>query len=116
MRKVELHDLKFHAFHGVGAEERRMGGKYSVTVVMDVDFSAAEESDALTDTLNYEAAYHVIRTEMETPSQLIEHVAGRIVKQLRKEFRQIQSIEVRLTKYTPPVEGMDGHASVTIRE
>lgn len=116
MRKIELHDMMFHSFHGVSEEERKTGGEYIVSVTMEVDFSAAEESDQLDDTLDYEGVYNVVREEMEIPSKLIEHVAGRIIKRLRKEFSKIQTIEIRLTKLNPPVEEMTGSASVILKQ
>jgi dihydroneopterin aldolase len=63
------------------------------------------ESDNVKDTLDYAAVYRLVQREMAVPSQLLEHVAGRIVSALQNEFPQIMSIDLWLTKVTPPMGG-----------
>ena len=46
---------------------------------------------------------------MKIHSQLLEHVIGRIISRLEKEFPEITFIKIRLTKTNPPMQGeMDG--------
>jgi dihydroneopterin aldolase len=42
---------------------------------------------------------------MTQRSRLIEHVAGRIVQALRSELPLAQRVEVRVTKFAPPIDG-----------
>ena len=61
------------------------------------------QSDEVGDTLNYAALYEVVKTEMMQPSNLLEHVAGRIVSSIEKRFPQVISIDLELTKQNPPM-------------
>ena len=46
---------------------------------------------------------------MAIPSQLLEHVIGRIISKINKKFPQVSFIKVKLTKTNPPMKGeMDG--------
>ena len=63
------------------------------------------ESDKLEDTVDYCAVQQIAEREMAIPSKLIEHVGRRIVKALREELQLAKSIEMKLTKLSPPIGG-----------
>ena len=100
---IRLERLRFRAFHGVLPQERIVGGDFEVTLRIGYPWQQAMESDAVGDTLDYAAVYRLVRAEMCQPSLLLEHVAGRIVKSLLRDFPLITSIDLCLTKVTPPM-------------
>ena len=100
---IRLEKLKIRAFHGVLPQERTVGGDFVVTLRIGYPWQQAMESDVVTDTLDYAAVYRLVRHETALPSQLLEHVAGRIVKALLRDYPQITSIDLWLTKVTPPM-------------
>lgn len=104
---LELNDMAFYAYHGALAQERIVGGHYTVSLRLHADFNEACCTDALCDTLDYGAAAAIVRNEMAQPSNLIEHVAARIGRSLLAAFPQLASVRVRLCKLHPPVPGME---------
>jgi len=100
---IRLEKLRFRAFHGVLPQERTVGGDFEVTLRIGYPWQQAMESDDVADTLDYAAVYRLVRCEMAVPSQLLEHVVGRIVKALLRDFHRITSIDLWLTKLTPPM-------------
>jgi len=112
--KMTLHNMHFYAFHGVMPHERIVGGEYRVTLHLEADFSAACTSDQLEDTLNYAGLYDLVKSEMETPSQLIEHLAGRIHTSIRERYPQIAQLSVTVAKLDPPVGGRMEAAEITL--
>lgn len=60
-------------------------------------------TDDVADTLNYAEVYNIIKEEMNVPSKLIEHVAGRITDHLMTSYADITSITLRITKLNPPM-------------
>ena len=102
---IELCGLTFHAHHGVLSEERLLGNTFTVDLVMEADVSHAIATDELCGTINYAEAYEVIKREMEMPSQLLEHVCGRICTALFNRFDTLQRVQVRVAKHNPPIEG-----------
>ena len=74
----------------------------------------AMQSDEVTDTLNYAALYDLVAREMQQPSKLLEHVAGRIAEAIGKTFPQVTSIDLELTKQNPPIGADCEGASVEI--
>ena len=100
---IFLREVRFHAFHGVLPQERRVGADFIVNLRVGYPLEQAMASDCVEDTLNYAALYAVVAQEMQQPSNLLENVAGRIVQAVQKSFPQLLSIDLTLTKQNPPM-------------
>ena len=100
---IFLRNVRFHAFHGVLPQERQVGGDFLLTMQVGYPFAKAMESDDVADTLNYATLFDLAKREMDIPSQLLEHVAGRIVKAITTAFPEVTSIDLELTKVNPPM-------------
>jgi dihydroneopterin aldolase len=86
-------------------EEREQGNTFVVDLSLEADISSAVRSDALDDTINYAAAYEVVKREMAIPSLLLEHVCGRIAEALLSSFDALQRVSVCVVKKNPPIDG-----------
>ena len=106
--------MEFHAFHGVLEHEKIEGNLFIVDFKGEVDMSKAAESDLLEDTLNYALIYDAVAKQMQTPSELLEHVAGRIVRAIAADCPQLESFSVRVSKRQPPVAGPVKWSRVTL--
>lgn len=105
MSVIEVNGIRVYAYHGCLPEEARIGGHYQVDVSVRGDFSAAERSDDLNDTVDYGRVTSIVRTQMAERSHLIEHVGLRILHALKAEWPADLAWTVRLTKEHPPVPG-----------
>lgn len=112
--KVWLRRVRFYARHGVMPQERTVGGWFTVTVAVGYDLSRAMDSDDVADTLNYARLYELVSREMAVPSQLLEHVAGRIVRVISEEWPQATSVDLWLDKDNPPMGADSEGAGVEI--
>lgn len=111
---IEIDQIRFYAYHGVLEQERTVGNHFSVSVVLEADLTAATTSDNLTHTISYADVYAHIAEEMAIPSQLLEHVAGRIFRRLHAAFPSISHLEVKVYKYNPPGCGETKRAGVVV--
>ena len=111
---IELEGMRFWAFHGCLESERSKGNLFLVDFRGETDLRKAAESDALEDTVNYGEIYDAVKAEMDIPSDLLEHVAGRITKVLAAKFPQFVRFSVRVSKQMPPVEGIVNWSRVTL--
>lgn len=114
MGKVSLEGMEFYARHGYYEEERAIGNKYSVDVTLDLDFSDAAAHDRLEGTVDYEKVYEIIKRVMEIDANLLEHLAGKMIKELKSSFDQISEVSVRVSKYNPPIKGLCRRATVEL--
>ena len=112
--KITLQATKLYAYHGVLEQERRVGNTFVVDLTLTAPLEKAVQSNQLEDTINYAEVYELTKQEMNIPSQLLEHVAGRICRALRHHFPQIEQIEIRVSKLNPPFGGDVHSASVLL--
>ncbi len=100
---ITLKGVRFHAFHGVMPQESRVGADFLVTLRVGYPVEAAIQSDDVADTLNYATLYELVKREMQQPSKLLEHVAGRIASAVIETFPKVQSVDLTLMKQNPPM-------------
>ncbi len=112
---IELKGMTFYAFHGVMEQERKVGNTFVVDLKLDVDLSSAIASDRLEDTINYADVYRLVKDIMLIPSNLLEHVAGRILNQLKQTYPSLLGIEVCISKINPPIGGDVYSSTVTLK-
>jgi 7,8-dihydroneopterin aldolase/epimerase/oxygenase len=105
MGKILLEGMEFFAYHGHLKEEQIIGTMFTVDLELEFDTSAAERSDQLHDTVNYQEVYKKVKAVMEENSHLLEHVANRILESVRSSFPHIMTAKVRIAKINPPVGG-----------
>ncbi len=113
---VRLINAVFYAHHGVMQEEHRIGGRYEVDVVMEVDFEAAALEDDLSLTIDYEAVYKVVKKIVtENKFYLIEKLAYLIANEIVDNYAVVLGIEVTVRKANPPVGGPCDRAEAVFR-
>ncbi len=116
MITVEVNALRVYAFHGVLPQERVVGNEYEVTLHVDLEADEAVKSDELAGTISYADLVEIINDEMMEPSNLLEHVAGRIQRAVTDRWSGIRSGAVRIAKLTPPIAGSQmASAAVKLR-
>ena len=114
MDRVELRGLRVMGTHGVLAEEQARAQPFEVDLDVTADLSAAGESDALDDTLDYAAMVDAVeRVVQGEHHQLMERMAQRIADEVRADARVV-SVTVTVRKLRPPVAADLGTAGVTI--
>lgn len=114
MGQVALEGMEFFAKHGYYEEERAIGNKYSVDVVLDVDFSDAASDDKLEGTVNYEKVYEIVSEVMSKEAKLLEHLAGKMIETIKASFPSVKKVVVRVSKHNPPIKGLCKKATVSL--
>ena len=115
--EISLEGLRVYAFHGVMEQERRVGNRFTVDVTLSYPPALrAVRDDDVSHTLNYAGLTAVVQEVMATPSQLIEHVAGRLRAAIMERWPEVAGGMIRVRKIAPPIGGvsLDG-ATVTLR-
>ena len=112
MGLIRIEKMEFYSFHGCYEEERIVGNRFIVDLELETDCSAACRSDNIRDTLNYQSAYDLVKSEMKSKSYLLEHIACRILDRLFSEFPQLDRAKVKVAKLNPPMGGKIGAVSV----
>ena len=116
MHQIIVEGINVYAYHGCLEEEGKIGCNYIVNVVMQTDFTEAAKTDDLSKTIDYVTVYNIVKEEMAIRAKLLEEVAQRIVNRLKKQFKTIQKLEIKVTKVNPPMNGNVDKVSVVITD
>ena len=111
---VEVTGVDVFAYHGCMDEEAVLGGKFSVDVSIETDFSQSAKSDELIDTIDYVRVREIIVEQMAIRSKLIEHVAYRILEVFKKEFPSAIKSKITVRKLNAPIGGVVKEVAIII--
>ena len=101
---IEINKYRIFSRHGVFPEEKASGNTFEVTVHLKYDISKAMESDRLEDTLDYGVVVKIVNEEMSHPSDLLEHVVGRIYSRFISLFPENRGGMICISKLNPPFD------------
>ncbi|KQO14108.1 dihydroneopterin aldolase [Paenibacillus sp. Leaf72] len=105
MDRMLVKGMQFYGYHGVFAEENRLGQKFGVDLELLMDLEKAATMDDLEATVNYAELHALTKKIVEgTPFKLIEALAGSIATQLLAAYTMINEVTVRVTKPNPPFD------------
>jgi dihydroneopterin aldolase len=105
MGQLLLENMEFYAHHGHFSEEQIIGGRFTVDLVIETDFSKAAETDDLIDAVDYSRVYELVKAEMAKPSRLMEHLARRIVDAVYTASDKITLVRATVSKLNPAIGG-----------
>ena len=113
--KIHVNGLRFWAHHGCMEEEAIIGQEYRVDVTLWVNLAPSAATDDLSQTVDYTDVHHIVKREMGVRSKLVEQVCQRIVAGLREELPLAEAVEVKVTKFQPPIGGDCAHNAVVMQ-
>ena len=114
MSTISIEKMEFYAYHGCFQEEQIIGTRFLVDLYLETDTKKAEKTDELTDTVNYQEVYLLVKTEMEIKSKLLEHVGRRILDAIIKTFPEVNFAKLKISKMNPPLGGKMQNVSLTM--
>ena len=105
--------MEFMACHGVLPEEKITPQKFIIDVRIETDqIITAATTDNINSALNYVGIYEFIHSIMKNEQyNLIETIAMKISTTAVKKYESIISIDTKVTKVNPPIEGFTGTVS-----
>ncbi|MEJ7739768.1 MAG: dihydroneopterin aldolase [Chitinophagaceae bacterium] len=115
MLSVQLNDLSFHAFHGIYGGEARVGNEYLVDLTVKYDESKVK-LDSLSEVINYEELYDIIKKRMAISSPLLEEVAEAIVRKIRHQYSNAREVIISIYKINPAIENFQGKVGITLEK
>lgn len=102
---IKLKNIRTFSYHGCLVEESKIGSDYIVNLEIKTDLRKSSETDDLKDTVDYVLLNKIVVEEMAIRSQLLEHVAHRIITRIFKEIASVSRIIVAVSKINPPIGG-----------
>lgn len=108
---IYLSNLSFYCYHGLYDEETVVGGNYIVDVEIEIS-TPKQTIQNLNETVNYVAAYDLIKKRMMQPTPLLETIVMELCDQLSLLAPIIKKVTVSIKKFALPIAGFQGHTAV----
>ena len=113
--RIILRDLGFYGYHGLFAEEEKLGQRFFIDLECGVDLTAPGETDAIGHTVSYADIYDVVKATFEGQrTKLIEALGHNIVTALFGRFADINWIIIRIRKPEAPIAMVRGEAAIEL--
>ncbi len=109
-----MNNIRVHSNHGCLKEEMLIGSDYRVDLEVSADLTNPSKSDKLSETVDYVHLNNIVKDEMATRSNLLEHVAQRISDRILSEISAVTEVEVSVSKINPPIGGDVESVSVVL--
>ncbi|TDD99645.1 dihydroneopterin aldolase [Flavobacterium cellulosilyticum] len=113
---IKLKNIRTYSYHGCLIEEGKIGSDYSVDIEVKTDLSKSSVSDNLIDTVDYVLLNRIVVQEMAIRSNLLEHVAHRIIIRVFDEVPAISRIKLAVSKLNPPIGGDVEAVTIEMKE
>ncbi|MEA2935213.1 MAG: 7,8-dihydroneopterin aldolase/epimerase/oxygenase [Variibacter sp.] len=112
---IFIERLVVHAHHGVGEDERQIGQQFLLDLHLDVDLSAAGDSDKLVDTVSYadiiEVASEAFRS---TRYRLVEAAATAVADAILDAFPRVEGLTIAVHKPHAPIAAVFSDVGVRL--
>lgn len=112
---IKLNNIQLYAYHGCMPEEAIIGSEYRVDLQVKTDLKKSALSDKLSDTTDYVTLNQIVKQEMLIRSELLEHVAQRIIRRVLTEHLEVKKVKIEIAKINPPIGGHVENVSVILK-
>ena len=102
---LRLLNMSFYGYHGVSDAEKLLGTRFEVDVEVCYDTSKPAKSEKLSDAVNYEKIYALVKDFITTHKfHLMEGLTEGLAEHLWDSFT-FDGLRVRIRKVSPPFPG-----------
>ncbi|MEK6266338.1 MAG: 2-amino-4-hydroxy-6-hydroxymethyldihydropteridine diphosphokinase [Clostridium sp.] len=115
MDKMCIKDLEVYAYHGVFKEEKALGQRFKISLVLYLCLREAGTTDDITKTVNYGELCHAVEEEFKRESyDLIESATEKLAEFILLKYDLVQRVVVKVKKPWAPIGKPLEYAAVEI--
>ena len=110
MITIELKGLRFFAHHGWQEEEALVGAEFDVS--LQAVFPVTNSINTIDDTVDYTKMYDLVKAIFSQKEKLLETVAQKITAAFLAQFKEVQNLQITITKLNPPIASFTGTVGI----
>lgn len=114
MLTIGVEQAHFHAFHGLYPEERIIGNEFIVDVYVTI--AGTHHIDSISETVNYQGIYNIVKKIMAVPQPLLEQVVYNMSDAIKNKYPEILRSVVSLRKMNPPMGASIRNSMVSLEK
>jgi len=101
---ISIEGMEFYGYHGIFPEEKKLGQKFVIDLVMELDLMEAGKSDRLEDSINYPTVISLVEEIVcSRKYNMLEALAENIADEILTQFDIVQKAKVRVKKPHAPI-------------
>lgn len=114
--RIILKDLGFYGYHGVFAEEAKLGQRFFIDLELGVDLSVPATTDRLSTGISYADIYDAVKNAFEGQrTKLLEALGQNIIDALFSDFPTVDWVVIRVRKPEAPIAMVRGEAAIELQ-
>jgi dihydroneopterin aldolase len=110
--KIHLKDIKLYGYHGVHPLENKVGLEFIID--LSIMIKRDQQKFQLTDTIDYESIFLLLKEEFTKTESLLENLGNRIIQRIHADFPSTQSIDLTIMKIGAPISNLQGKVGISI--
>jgi dihydroneopterin aldolase len=115
MDRIEIKNMQFYGYHGVFEEEKKLGQRFHIDVVLETSLRKAGLSDNLDDAINYAEIYEDVKQMVTGPAHdLLESLGEKMAMVLLQKYNAAQRVHVTVRKPEAPIAGLFDYVAIHI--
>ena len=107
--QIVLKDIELFGFHGVHPLENKLGTTFKIDLLIETKDKNIQQ---LSDTIDYEKVFLILKEEFSKTEQLLEVLADRIISKIISVFSDISMVEICIFKINPPISSFQGKVGI----
>ena len=113
--RIILKDLGFYGYHGVFAEEAKLGQRFFIDLEIGIDLSEPARTDRLSTGTSYGDIYDVVKNAFEGKrTKLLESLGQNIIDAIFDAFQSVSWVIIRVRKPEAPIAMVRGEAAIEL--
>lgn len=113
MLTVHLHQMIFHAHHGLYDGELLTGNTFEVS--LDVTYEVKKlKMDNINHLISYEDLFYIVKKRMNSPTPLLEELGESIIRKIKHKYANVKEVNITIYKISAPISGFQGKAGITL--
>lgn len=110
--KIHLKDVRLYGFHGVHPLENKVGLEFVIDLSIDV--KSSKQKLELSDTIDYETVFKLLKKEFSIPEALLENLANRIIEKIQFNYPLATAVNISIAKIGAPIQHFNGKVGISI--
>lgn len=113
--QINLKNIVLYGYHGVTAEEGKIGCRFNLGINCGVDLNKAAQTDDVDDTISYALIFDAVQFSFsEQRFNLLETLSQHIVDHLFAHFATIEWVQIAIDKPEAPMPVVTGEFGIKI--
>ena len=113
--RIQMKNMVFYGHHGDIPEERVLGQRFIIDLVLSLDMAEAAQTDSLSKTVDYVGVYELCRKMLEQERvNLLETLASHLTDRILAEHPRMTRVDITVKKPSVPLRGVLDYVAVEL--